>query len=655
MSDNIIKQFHFIEPLWLLGLIPVLVIAWLLFKHQGSSQSAWKNIIDARFLPYLLVKQGAENNFRLPIILLSTAWVLAVLALANPSWKSIPQPVFQQPDAQVIVFSLSTSMLASDVKPSRLIQARYKIENILRHSQGKQTGLIVYAGDAFTVTPLTDDIATLKSQLRVLEPSLMPAPGNRPDRALQQAERLLHQAGYQQGNIILITDIAGSSAIADQTRGIAKQLAQNGYSVSVLSIGREDNNKQAKAALQEIAQAGHGIYAAYTGNQQDVNAILSVSNNSAVKAYQGKIKNKQANRPVQEGPWLAVLLLPLALLAFRRGWLFVFPLILLGPLFIPQPAMAFGWDDLWQRPDQQAAQAFNNKDYNKAASLAPNKLMQGSAQYRSGHYQQAVESFSQKKDAQSAYNLGNALAHTGDYKKAINAYDQALKQQPNMQDALANRKLIEDLLKQKQKQQQKNQQNKQQKKGKGKGKGKNQKRQANKNSQPSKNKGKNGQQSANKSNQKSAQQSRKSAAQKSTKQSTKQANSKKNSQKKQAQDQNSSSKKPSKNASLKKSDVKQKQQQNKPPNKPGKSNNSFAKAGSREQQKKANQTVKKAQQRAEHKKPSKGNMSQAKLNPDKLSPEERESVENWLRRVPDDPGGLLRRKFLYQYQQRQQR
>ncbi len=651
MSVNIIKQFHFIEPLWLLGLIPVIVIAWLIFKHSSSGQSAWNNVIDARFLPYLLVKKDAESNTLLPVILLSAGWIVALLALANPSWKSIPQPVFQQPDAQVIVLSLSTSMLTSDVKPSRLIQARYKIENILRQSQGKQTGLIVYAGDAFTVTPLTDDIATLKSQLRVLEPSLMPAPGNRPDRALQQAERLLRQAGYQQGNIILITDIAGSSTIAGQARGIAEQLAQNGYSVSVLSIGREDNNKQAKAALQEIAQAGHGIYAPYTGNQQDVNAILSVSNNSAVRAYQGKIKNKQANRPVQEGPWLAVLLLPLALLAFRRGWLLVFSLVLLGPLFIPQPAMAFGWDDLWQRPDQQAAQAFNKKDYNKAASLAPDELMQGSAQYRSGHYKQAVESFSQKKDAQSAYNLGNALAHTGDYKKAISAYDQALKQQPDMQDAQANRKLIEDLLKQ-QKQQQKNQQSKQQKKGKG--KGKNQKKQAEKNSQPSKNKGKNGQQSANKSNQKSAQQSRKSAAKQSAKQANK-ANSKKNSQKKQAQDQNSSSKKPSKNASLKKSDTKQKQQQNKPPNKPGESNNSFAKAGSREQQKKADKTVKKAQQRAEHKKPQKGNRSQAKLNPDKLSPEERESVENWLRRVPDDPGGLLRRKFLYQYQQRQQR
>ncbi len=633
MSVNIIKQFHFIDPQWLWALIPAVLLLGLILKYHSSSQSAWKNVIDAKFLPYLLVKQGASRRSTVPLILLAAGWIAAVLALANPSWKSLPQPVYQQPEAQVIVFNLSSSMLSRDVKPSRLVQARFKIEDLLRRSQGKQTGLIAYAGDAFTVTPLTDDIATIKSQLRVLEPSLMPVDGNRTDLALAQAGHLLQQAGFKQGNIILVTDSAGNKASISKAQSNARQLAKNGYQISVLSIGNEDSNKTARAALQSIAREGHGIYAPFTGNQQDVKAVVNAAQHSTSQVYQNKKNNKQANRPVEEGPWLALLLLPLASLAFRHGWLLVFPVLLVGQLLTPQQAMAFSWDDLWQRPDQQAAEAFNKKDYQKAAHIAPDRLMQGSALYRAGQYKKAAESFSKNSDAQSAYNLGNALAHTGDYKQAIEAYDKALKQQPDMQDAIANRKLVAELLKQQQKKQQqkknnqgKNQQNK-------KGGNKNNKKNNGNNNKSGNNSNKNNNDKGNKA-QKQNHKKGKSSSDKTNNQSGK-------------QDKKSANKKQKTGSS---SQQAKKGQQQKP---------DFNKAGSKKEQKKANDAVKKAAQKAAQKQAGKNNAeknnpAQANLKQDKLSPEERESVENWLRRVPDDPGGLLRRKFLYQYQQRQQ-
>ncbi len=669
MSVNTIEQFHFIEPLWLLGLIPVIILISLIFKYQNAGNSAWKAVIDEKFLPYLLVRQGGENKRRLPLILLSIGWIVAVIALANPSWKSLPQPVFQQPDAQVIVLNLSSAMLDDDIKPSRLLQARYKIESILRQSQGKQTGLIAYAGDAFSVTPLTDDIATLKSQLRVLEPSLMPVNGNRPDRALLQAGQLLRQAGYQQGHIIVITAAAGNSSTLAKATDISHKLAQDGYQVSVLNVSRAATNKVASTELQEIARAGNGVYAAYSGNQQDIKSILAAAQGSAIPAKLRKAKDKQAQHQVAEGPWLAVLLLPLALLAFRRGWLLAFSFVMLGQLINPPAAMAFSWDDLWQRPDQQAAVAFSKKDYKRAENLAPDKMMQGSAQYRSGQYQQAVKSFSQKDDAQSAYNMGNALAHTGDYKKAIAAYDKALKQQPDMQDAIANRKLIAALLKQQQ--QKEKQKNKQQKKDKNKGKGKQKKDNKGDKGKDKKqgNKGKDKKQqggqssdksdskSANKSDNKAKQSDKKSAADK--KDSAKQNSGKQNASKKSAAKKDSESAAKD-NKSAKQSADKQKTAQSQQKNKSQKTDkskeNNFSRAGSKQQQKKADQAVKQAAEKKSDKhKAEKMNMAQASTGQDKLSPEERESVENWLRRVPDDPGGLLRRKFLYQYQQRQQR
>ncbi len=647
MSVNMIKQFHFIDPQWLWALIPAVLLIGLIFKYHSSSHSAWKNVIDAKFLPYLLVKQGASRRSTVPLILLAAGWIVAVLALANPSWKSLPQPVYQQPEAQVIVFNLSSSMLSRDVKPSRLVQARFKIEDLLRRSQGKQTGLIAYAGDAFTVTPLTDDIATIKSQLRVLEPSLMPVDGNRTDLALNQAGQLLQQAGFRQGNIILVTDNAGDNTSFSKAQSNASQLAKNGYQISVLSIGKEEGNKAATAALQSIARESHGIYAPFTGNQQDVKAVLNVAQHSTSRVYQNKIKNKQANRPVEEGPWLALLLLPLALLAFRRGWLLVVPVLLIGQLLTPQQAMAFSWDDLWQRPDQQAAAAFNKKDYQKAAHIAPDILMQGSAQYRAGQYKKAAESFSKNSDAQSAYNLGNALAHTGDYKQAIEAYDKALKQQPGMQDAIANRKLVAELLKQQQKKQQqqkKNNQGKNQQNKKGGNKNnKNNKKDKKGNKDNKKNNG-NKNKSGNNSNKNHNDKGNK--AQKQNHKKGKSSSDKSNNQSGK-QDKKSANKKQKPGSS---SQQAKKGQQQKP---------DFNKAGSKKEQKKANDAVKKAARKAAQKQASKNKaekntLAEANLKQDKLSPEERESVENWLRRVPDDPGGLLRRKFLYQYQQRQQ-
>lgn len=669
MLTDVINQFHFIEPLWLLGLIPAALILWRVLKHHSASSSAWQKVIDTKFLPFLLIKQGTSNKMRLPVLVLAIGWVLAILALANPSWQRLPQPVFQQLEAQVIVLDLSPSMLAKDVKPSRLIQARYKIEDILRHSKGKQTGLIAYSGDAFTVTPLTDDVATLKSHLRVLEPSLMPASGDRPDLALQQAEKLLHQAGYFQGHIMLFADSAGGDKnTSRKTITAAKKLAQTGYQVSVLGIGtsmgapvpgaRSRNGKPVlskvdNAALQKIANAGNGVYAAYTSNQQDIKQVLQATQTSTLDGYQGKKKDKQAQRWVQEGPWLAVMLLPLALLAFRRGWFLALSFIVLGQLVSPQPAMAFGWNDMWQRSDQQASEAFQKKDYANAASISPDADLRGAAEYRAGNFKQAAESFSQKKDAGSAYNLGNSLAHLGDYKKSIKAYDSALKQQPQMKDAIENRKLVAELLKEQQQQNKKQQQNKNKKQGKDQNKKSGrQGERGQKNSQNNSGKGKQGEKNSQSAKAGQADKNKQNTNNRGKNKSQQTASKQQNAQNQQQQN------KTQKNANSTTSNEKQTAEKQ-----AEKKENKFASAGSKEQQQQANEAVKKAgeknsesvKQAKENNKPANSNAVQASLSNDKLTPEQRQSVENWLRRVPDDPGGLLRRKFLYQYQQRQQR
>jgi len=199
-----LEQFHFLEPLWLLAFLPLAAVFWLAFQSSTDSR-AWEKIIDAKLLPLLL--QGEDNNTnKFPKFLLALVWIIAVIALADPVWEKIPRPIFQTNAARVIVLDLSNSMLIEDLKPSRLARARFKIEDILSREEEGQTGLVLFAGEAFTASPLTRDTETIRSILKVLTPQIMPAQGSRADLGLAKAHELLKQAGIINGQVLLIAD-----------------------------------------------------------------------------------------------------------------------------------------------------------------------------------------------------------------------------------------------------------------------------------------------------------------------------------------------------------------------------------------------------------------------------------------------------------------
>jgi len=144
---------------------------------------------------------------------------------------------------------------------------------------------------------------------------------------------------------------------------------------------------------------------------------------------------------------------------FRRGWLILF-VIFITP--IPyQPVYSMQWDDLWQRSDQQASESFQQGKHLKAAEKFEDPLWKGSAYYKAGEYQQAIEAFKQENSTEAKYNLGNSYAKLQQFEQAIKSYDEVLTQNPNHQDALKNKKIIEEILKkQQQDKDKKNQENK---------------------------------------------------------------------------------------------------------------------------------------------------------------------------------------------------
>ena len=430
-----LTDFHFIRPYWLLAVIPYMVILVLMLRNK-LNQGNWSAVCDAALLPYILQEKAARQS-RWPLTAGAIAALLVIIALAGPTWERLPSPVFRNDSAVVIALDLSRSMDAADIKPSRLIRARYKIADILKQRKDGQTALLVYAGDAFTVTPLTDDTETIASQLEALNTDIMPSQGSDTVLALEKAVELLKQAGLQKGQILLVTD----GVDMDKTLAAVKSLDK--YQLSILGVGTDDGApialpeggflkdergnivvpKLNSHELAKLAQTGNGVYQTITVNDADIQTVLAALDKPVQQ--QGKENTSLLlEQWADKGPWLLLLVLPLAALTFRKG-LLCFALLLILPL--PKNSYALGWQDLWQTKDQQAQQAFNKQDYAKAAAQFENPDWKAAAHYKAGEYDKALENLkNSKSSASSAYNQGNALAQAGQLEEAVKAYEKAL-------------------------------------------------------------------------------------------------------------------------------------------------------------------------------------------------------------------------------------
>ena len=426
---------HFLRPLWLWALLALPLIAWL-WTQRRRRDNAWRGSVDAHLLPHLLEPaSNVRTRSALGAVLL--AWLLASLALAGPAWKQVPQPAWQSRTPLVIALDLSSAITANDLPPSRLLQARAKIATLLRERNGGQVGLIVFADDAYTVAPLTDDAANLALYLEALAPDVMPLDGHRPDRAIRRAATLLQQAGFDRGDILLLTDHGDTAA-----QGAAADAARKGMQVSVLGLGTaRGGTAQAPdgsiarvaldpASLQALASAGGGTYAAVSPGDGDLRAlgVLQPQGADAVST-QGR-----AGRAWEDaGYWLLPPLMLLALFAFRRGaGVATLCVALLMPPLLLSPDVAHAQSNapagtLWRRADQIAAA----------------RMEAGEAVYRRGDFAGATSAYDGIPVADAHYNLGNALAKQGRYDDAIAAYDAALRAQPGMPDALANKRAVE--------------------------------------------------------------------------------------------------------------------------------------------------------------------------------------------------------------------
>lgn len=671
---------HFIRPEWLL-LAPMVIVTWYFLKRLNVPTS-WENHLPQAMLSVLRVKQSHQrDNSHWTLLIL---WLGMVIAAAGPSWVKQTIPTVQNQNSMVFILDLSPSMLAQDIKPDRLTRAKYELQDILHQVKDSQIALVAYSGSAHTVSPLTDDPKTLASLLPALSPRFMPELGSHLEAAVELAQQLLTDAGVSGGDILLITD--GITQQAAQTVG--RQLKAS-RSLSILAVAGTDptpipaedggflRNKNgeivltelAMPTLQGLAQSTGGRFSMLTADDADTHSLVQDHLNQAVSNNETTnndiaTRNTEFDDWVDKGHWFIFLILPFALLCFRKGLIYCLPYCLLSAIMLtPQPLEAtesketnltntqahaqihnstnFNWRDMFTTKDQQAAQLMKNGDYQTAANRFKQAEWSAVAHYRHGDYAKSIEQLNEKNDVTSLYNKGNALALNGNLEQAIDTYHQVLTLSANHEDAIHNKQILEDLVRQQNNQEQPKQQENSNKSGP-----QDQVQQQEKSASPSQPSNNNEQQSKQQSSQAESEQTSQQTSPSKTG-STKGDNG--------GATANNDDTKALSEQSQKQADAPpQSPEQQTPPtatenlaeknskNKPDAESTASSEDGT------ANNSSSKSRELAAQ------SITKGDTLPENPGTPLADSSEQWLRSIQNDPSGLLRRKFEYQTWQRAQ-
>ena len=303
-----IADFHFLRPWWLLMIVPLLGLALILWR-QKPKLHAWSEVCDPHLLNHLVQKKGQGQRMSALLCLLCSI-LLMIVSIAGPSWYRLPVATYKPMQPRVLVLDMSDNMMATDLTPNRLSRAKFKLHDLLSRKEVGQFGLVVFTGEPFVVSPLTDDGHTILSLLASLTPDIMPVTGQNLGSALNEASNLIKQAGYSQGQILVFT----ADSPSNESIALAKKLAATGIYSSIMPVKADTN---LNPLFQRFADAGEGQLVKYTADSSNLDQWLEASNNNEF------VLSKDEDIPLwrDEGRWFLIPALLLFLPVFRRGWM----------------------------------------------------------------------------------------------------------------------------------------------------------------------------------------------------------------------------------------------------------------------------------------------------------------------------------------------
>ena len=472
------ETIHFLRPQWLWAFIPV-VLFLLRFYQIKSKRNFWVGKIDKRLLPHLLVNEHHHQS-RFFLSLLLMGWMLAIIALAGPTWEKLPSPSMRGESALVIALDLSRSMDADDLSLSRLERVKERLLRQVADKKEGSVGLVLFAEQAFVGAPISEDASTALDIIKHADTAIMPAQGSRPDKALLKALDLLKRDKQKQGQVLLITDGAYDESAF---QGAVSEVADNNYALTVVGVGTENGGsipdikdreaprnrfgmavtpKLDEVFLKGMAEQAGGRYLSLRDQTSEGEGWIN-DTQKQIGQLNGE-DNKRIDQWHEYGPYLLFVLLPFAALAFRRGWLgagvlpwVFFIVVSMNPVNAEAEELSFSakiskqWQDLWVRQDYQAYQLFKVGLVAEAAERFNDPNWKAAAWYRLGDFDKAAFYYGKLNTAEAHYNRANALVQQGKLKLALDELNKTLSIDIEFRDASFNRKLVEEFLESKNK------------------------------------------------------------------------------------------------------------------------------------------------------------------------------------------------------------
>lgn len=305
------SDFQLIRPWWLLALVPAVGLILFLVRRTNS-RDGWSGIMDPDLLAALEVIPPGRSGLIQPIHLLVFCWAILIVILAGPTWSQVPSPLAEENAALVIVLKAADSMNTRDVQPSRLTRAQQKVEDLMAFRKGTDHALVVYAGSAHRVMPLTRDPSIIVDFARSIETDIMPVKGEKGlASALSLAAGELERSG-QTGSVLLIVD----AILADDLEAAVETAKTTGIMVHVLGVGNSREGTWDPSALKRAARALGGSFTELEPDPSDVERIAGLAE-SEVSLVGGAREGVQW---ADYGYWLLPFVAAAGLYWFRPGW-----------------------------------------------------------------------------------------------------------------------------------------------------------------------------------------------------------------------------------------------------------------------------------------------------------------------------------------------
>ena len=321
-------SFHSPHLLWLL--VPlVLLFSWELARHATRAAVSWPKIARA-WAGAFEVSLGAKHSTAedRPRLWLWFGLALCIVALARPQWGVVEEQVFDQSREVIIAVDLSRSMLAQDVKPSRLDRSKLLIQSLLDSLKGERVGLVLFAGTAFLQSPLSSDYEVLREFLPALDPDYLPEGGSNYQAMLETS---MQAFGTSTADRYLIVLSDGESTV-DDWQGLTGSLKNKGVRVIGLGVGTAQGtfipdaaggfvkdergavvmSRLNSATLQELAQVTGGAYTDASA-WVDLPGLLSTTVEAGKK---GEFSEKNTARLIERFQWFLAPGLLLLLISF---------------------------------------------------------------------------------------------------------------------------------------------------------------------------------------------------------------------------------------------------------------------------------------------------------------------------------------------------